>query len=205
MTFLMGFVNAWIFYVIKKTKVKAFCITWDLFRCDNLLKMTTLKTFFLSNSSINFCSNAESEKSVYLFCFRYISGFLWLYSANKNNTKSINKGTCIITTIIEKIYTKDACIGNAWSMGTYIGYASIRSTYTSNIYTKNAFVRGVGPKILVGSEAILISPRTNDYCLILSIKLILTLANSTSCCSISIWAILIIYVYLKCSSLAYKK
>ena len=170
-----------------------------------LLEITILKIFFLSNFSISFCPNTKSRKSTYLFYFRYISDFLWLYLANRNNTKDINRGAYIIAINIRKTFAKDAYINNPYIIGIWIGYASIRGACISNIYTKSAFIKDVESKTLVGSEIILTSLKTNDYYLILSMRLILASTNSTSYCSIDIWAISTAYIYLKYFLLAYKK
>ena len=46
MTFFISFFNVWTLYVIKKIRVEAFCITWDLFRRDDFIRDNNFENIF---------------------------------------------------------------------------------------------------------------------------------------------------------------
>lgn len=55
---------------------------------------------------------------------------------------------------IENTYAKDNYISSG-AMGIWIGYANIRGDYIKSIYTKDAFIKDIQPKILARSRIIL--------------------------------------------------
>lgn len=62
-------------------------------------------------------------------------------------------------------------------MDIFIRYADIKGTNIGSICTRGASVRAVKPRILVGLERILVVLGVNDYCFLISMRLIFTLTK----------------------------
>lgn len=132
--------------------------------------ITALKTSFISNLSISFCPDTESQASAFwlinesslsytiLTYSGCILGCPWLCSAGYKGAKSIDRGACIVTAGIGITCTIDTCIDSTYAMNTWIGYTNVKGTYTRGISAKSAFVKDVELKILAGLGV-------NDYCL----------------------------------------
>lgn len=170
-----------------------------------LLELTILKIFFSSNHSISFCSDIENRKSPNLFGFIYILDFPWLFSAIRDDAKSIDIGAYIINADIKKTYARNAYISNTYALHTWLECVNVEGACINDICAKKAFVGGVRPRILIRSEVILVGLGVNNCYFILFIRFIFTSINSTYYYSIGIWVILTTYTYLKYSLLVCKK
>lgn len=56
---------------------------------------------------------------------------------------------------IRNINTRDTCINSIYIINTWIQCIDIGGTYTKDIYTRNALIRGIEPKVLIESKLIL--------------------------------------------------
>lgn len=103
-----------------------------------------------------------------------------LFLTSNKDIKSINKVTYITIADIESIYDRDICMSSTYTINIWIKYTSIKDTFTRSIYTRSTFIKDVRSKALVWLEVTLATLEVNDYCFLLSIKLIFALTKEVN-------------------------
>lgn len=159
-----------------KLELKTYILLETYSNIMTLSKLTNLKiSFLINNFWISFCLNTKNLISAYLLVnisnlfntiltySRYISSFPLLYFFSSKDTKNTDKDTYMMTISIRNTYNRNTYIESTYTMATQIRYANIRGAYIEDIYTRNALIRGIKLRVLVGSKVILTALRVNDW------------------------------------------